>query len=81
MIAELMGGIPVVAERSASADGSGRQRYIPDITRLAEIYKPLTDFRAGIGRTLMSLRERSLIKGVLTLAGRNVSDTQSTGLQ
>lgn len=75
-IAALIGDVDVVVEGSKSLSGPTRQRYIPDITRLSEIYSPQVDLNAALKRTLASLRERSIIQSI---SGSNVDERPLPG--
>jgi hypothetical protein len=60
----LIGDVDVVVEAGKGLTGLTRQRYIPDITRLSEIYSPQVDLNTALKRTLVSLQERSIIRAI-----------------
>lgn len=75
VIAALIGDVQVVVEGGKGLAGLTRQRYIPDITKLSDIYSPQVDLNLALKRTLVSLRERNIIKTMLNTDKQSLHGT------
>lgn len=54
LVADIVGNTTVETMKKDNLAGNNRSRYIPDISRLKEIYLPQIDLRQGIARTIQS---------------------------